>query len=94
MYLGLPFPRDQSSIWSLSVQWDISKGLILAHLRKVKKGNLFKNVITLFGAPTQIHNHAYNVVGIYSEKTGYRHRWYRLCFTQQQRTTTMALYFT
>jgi hypothetical protein len=36
--------------------------------------------------PIQIHNHAYNLVGIYSEKTGYKHKWYKLHFTQQQIT--------
>jgi hypothetical protein len=34
----------------------------------------------------QIHNHAYTLVGIYSEKTGYKHKLNKLCFTQQQRT--------
>jgi hypothetical protein len=34
----------------------------------------------------QIHNHAYNLVGIYLEKTGYKHKWYKFYFTQEQRT--------
>jgi hypothetical protein len=26
-------------------------------------------------APIQIHHHAYSLVGIHSEKTGYKHKW-------------------
>jgi len=44
-------------------------------------------------APTQIHNHAYNLVGMYFEKPGYRHKWYKLYFTQQQRTDNNGLVF-
>jgi hypothetical protein len=36
-------------------------------------------------APVQIHNHAYDSVGIYAEKTGNTHKWNKLYFTQQQR---------
>jgi hypothetical protein len=37
-------------------------------------------------APVQIYNHAYNPVGIYYEKTRYKHKWFKLYFTQQQIT--------
>jgi hypothetical protein len=53
MYLGftsaLP-ARDQSIIWSLNAQWDVSKKktcLMLAHHRKAKKKKIFK-LITFF----------------------------------------------
>jgi hypothetical protein len=61
--------------------------LILAHHRKVKK-KVSLNMLSHFSdfAPIQIHNHAYDLVGIYFEKTGYKHKWHKLYFTQQQRT--------
>jgi hypothetical protein len=35
-------------------------------------------------SPTQIHNHAYNLVGINSEKTGFKLKWHNLHFTQHK----------
>jgi hypothetical protein len=29
-------------------------------------------------APIQIHNHAYNPVGIYSDESVYKHKWQKL----------------
>jgi hypothetical protein len=43
--------------------------------------------------PIQIHNHAYNQVGIYFKKTGYKHKWHKLYFTQHQRTDNNGLVF-
>jgi hypothetical protein len=67
--------------------------LILAYHRNVKK--LFKHIITFFSdlARIQIHNHAYNLVGIYFEKAEYKHNWHKLYFTQQQRTGINVLVF-
>jgi hypothetical protein len=36
--------------------------------------------------PTHTHNHAYNLVAIYFEKTVNKHKWHKLYFTQLQRT--------
>jgi hypothetical protein len=90
---SFPLPRDQSRIWSLSMQWDIKKELIPPHQRKVKKLTL--NMLLHFSdlAPIQIHYHAYNLDGIYSEKTGYRHKWHKLYFTQLQATDKNGLVF-
>jgi hypothetical protein len=44
-------------------------------------------------APIQIHHHVYNLVGIYFEKTGYKHKWHKFYFTQQQRTDNNGLAF-
>jgi hypothetical protein len=40
----------------------------------------------------QIHNHVYNLVGIYFEKTGYKHKRHKSYFTQQQSTDNNDLY--
>jgi hypothetical protein len=84
-------PGDQSIIWSLSAQWDIKKHVILAHH---KKWLISLNVGLLLhcsdSASIQIHNQAYNLVGIHSEKTGCKHKLY---FTQQQRTENNGLVF-
>jgi hypothetical protein len=47
-----------------------------------------KQIITfcLDLALIQICNLAYNLVGIYLEKTGCKHKWHKLYFTQQKRT--------
>jgi hypothetical protein len=47
--------------------------------------NFVKNVVTFFGLQKSLIM-LYNPVGIYSEKTGYMHKWHKLYFTQQQRT--------
>jgi hypothetical protein len=49
--------------------------------------NIFKHIIAFLSdsAPIQIHN-VYIPGRIYSEKTGYKHKWHKLYFTQQQRT--------
>jgi hypothetical protein len=44
-------------------------------------------------APIKIHNHVYSLVGIYFERTGYKHKWPKLYFTQQQRTDNNGLVF-
>jgi hypothetical protein len=44
-------------------------------------------------APIQTHNHAYNLVFIYSEKTGYKHKWHKLYFKQQQTTENNGIVF-
>jgi hypothetical protein len=44
-------------------------------------------------APIQIRNHAYDLVGIYSEKSEYKHKWHKLYFTQQQRNDNNSLVF-
>jgi hypothetical protein len=60
--------------------------------------NLSKHIITFFSnlAPIHINNHAYSLVGIYSEKTVNKHKWHKwhkLYFTQQQRTYNNGLVF-
>jgi hypothetical protein len=40
-----------------------------------------------------IHNIAYNLVGIYSEKTGSSDKWGKLYFTREQRTDNNGLVF-
>jgi hypothetical protein len=90
---SLPCSGDHKSIWSLSPQWDTYKKicLILARHRKAKKS---LNILLHFRtAPIQIHNHAYSPVGIYSEKTRYKHKWHTLYFTQKQRTDNSDLVF-
>jgi hypothetical protein len=42
--------------------------------------------------PIQIHNHAYSLVGIYFEKTEYKHQWHKLYLTQQQRTDNSLVF--
>jgi hypothetical protein len=42
-------------------------------------------------APTQIHNHAYSPVGIYFERTVYKHKWHKFYFTLQQTTDNNGL---
>jgi hypothetical protein len=92
-----PFPRRPSSIWSLSAQLVIlKKSSLLAHHRKVKKISL--NLLLNFSdsSPIQIHNHAYSLAGIYSQKTGSTQKWHKLYFTQQQRNDNndlQMLYF-
>jgi hypothetical protein len=44
-------------------------------------------------APIQTHNHAYNLFFIYSEKTGYKHKWHKLYFKQQQTTENNGIVF-
>jgi hypothetical protein len=52
----------------------IKKCLILVHYRKVE--TMYLNMLLQFSdlAPIQIHNHAYILVGIYSQKTRYKHK--------------------
>jgi hypothetical protein len=40
-------------------------------------------------APTQIYNYAYSLVGVYSEKTGYKHK----LFYTKQKTDNNGLVF-
>jgi hypothetical protein len=44
-------------------------------------------------APIQMHIHACNLVGICFEESGYKHKWHKLYFTQQQRTDNNGLVF-
>jgi hypothetical protein len=79
------FPGDQSSMRKLSALWGVlRKGLIIVHHRKVRK--LFKLNIISYLTPIQIHSYSYYLVGICFEKTGYKHKWDKICFTQQHRT--------
>jgi hypothetical protein len=94
---SFPSPGDQNGIWSQSAQWDILEKscFILAHHGKMKKSlSTYYYVFFSHLAPIQIHNHAYNLVGVYFVKTGYKHKWHKLYFTQQQGTKNNGLPFT
>jgi hypothetical protein len=92
---SLPSLGDQSSIWSLSAQWYIQKEKFNNSSSWKSEENLFKHIFIYFLvlACIQIHNHAYYLVGIYFEKTGYKHKWHKLHFTEQQRTDNNGLVF-
>jgi hypothetical protein len=87
----LPPETKLSGAWAHSGAQ--KKSFILAHHRKVKKKKTFKHIFFFGLAPTQVHTHAYSLVGIYFERTGYEHKWHKLHFTQQQRTDNYGLVF-
>jgi hypothetical protein len=80
----LPSPETKAVLEPEHVVGHIKK--YLAHHRKVKKNSL--NILLHFSylPPMQNHNHAYSLFGIHFEKTGYKHKWHKSYFTQQQRT--------
>jgi hypothetical protein len=88
-----PFPwRPKQCLESERTVGHIKKlRLILASHRKMKKS---LNILLLSSdlAPIQIRNHAYSLIGIYSEKTGYKHKWHKY-FTHPQRTDINGLVF-
>jgi hypothetical protein len=63
--------------------------MLAHHIEKWKK--LVKYYLFLDLAPLKIHNHAYNLGGIYFEKTWYKHKWHLFLHNSRQ-PTTMALY--
>jgi hypothetical protein len=93
---SVPSPGDQSSIWSLSVRWDIFKEkktyLTLAHHRKVKKISLNILSITFFWTQRLYKSIIMRTVW-YFEEIGYKHKWQKLYFTQHQRTDSNGLVF-
>jgi hypothetical protein len=91
---SLHYIGDQSVIRSVTAQWGILKKKVYTSA-SWKSENICSNILLHFSdlTPIKIHNHAYNPVGIYFEKTGYKHTRCKLYFTQQQRTDNSGLVF-
>jgi hypothetical protein len=82
-----PFPRrTEQYVKPERAVGHISKIFNASTSWKIKKKNL--NILHFSDlAPIQIHNHVYSPADVYSEKAGYKYKWHKLHFTQQQRTT-------
>jgi hypothetical protein len=92
---SLPSPRDPLQYMEPEHAVGYIKiiHLVLAHHEKVE--NISVNILLHFFRLTAYMNnddHAYNLIGIYSEKTGYKYKGHKVYFDNSREPTTVALY--